>query len=205
MVGLAKAKGSTEEEKKRVLDAHLRGEHWMLVAKHNGVSPSTARRIVTTGRVPQLPRGGARFGRTKVTAEIRAALERYLNENCQYTLMALQQFVLKYFPGILLSIQTISRHLLGMLYTVKQVRIEPATCNNDVNTAPWRNGAVERVNRDILGLMRIMLRETKLKETEWDYLLPVIQAKINQTPVALGLRVCPSWQRNTPPMPVSGT
>ncbi|KAF0702438.1 hypothetical protein AaE_015927 [Aphanomyces astaci] len=49
---------------------------------------------------------------------------------------------------------------------------------------PWRNGTVERVNRDILGLMRIMLRETKLKETEWDYLLPVVQANINQTPVA---------------------
>ncbi|ETV77169.1 hypothetical protein H257_09055 [Aphanomyces astaci] len=49
---------------------------------------------------------------------------------------------------------------------------------------PWRNGTVERVNRDILGLMRIMPRETKLKETEWDYLLPVVQANINQTPVA---------------------
>ncbi|ETV92295.1 hypothetical protein H310_13353 [Aphanomyces invadans] len=49
---------------------------------------------------------------------------------------------------------------------------------------PWRNGTVERVNRDILGLMRIMLRETRLKETEWDYLLPLVQANINQTPVA---------------------
>eukprot|EP00644_Phytophthora_capsici_P005368 jgi/Phyca11/96706/e_gw1.1.1632.1 len=28
---------------------------------------------------------------------------------------------------------TISRHLLNMLYTVKQVRIEPTTCNNEVN------------------------------------------------------------------------
>ncbi|ETW04308.1 hypothetical protein H310_04616 [Aphanomyces invadans] len=30
-----------------------------------------------------------------------------------------------------------------------------------------------------------MLRETRLKETEWDYLLPLVQANINQTPVAM--------------------
>ncbi|ETV95824.1 hypothetical protein H310_10869 [Aphanomyces invadans] len=29
--------------------------------------------------------------------------------------------------------QTISLHLLGMVYTCKQVRIEPDTCNNDMN------------------------------------------------------------------------
>ncbi|ETV83521.1 hypothetical protein H257_04235 [Aphanomyces astaci] len=31
------------------------------------------------------------------------------------------------------TVQKISRHLLGMLYTVKQVRIEPTTCNSDEN------------------------------------------------------------------------
>ncbi|ETW08321.1 hypothetical protein H310_00931 [Aphanomyces invadans] len=29
-----------------------------------------------------------------------------------------------------------------------------------------------------------MLRETRLKETEWDYLLLLVHANINQTPVA---------------------
>ncbi|KAE9199428.1 hypothetical protein PF004_g19276 [Phytophthora fragariae] len=32
-----------------------------------------------------------------------------------------------------LSLSTISRHLLGMLYTVKQTRIEPSACNSEVN------------------------------------------------------------------------
>ncbi|KAH9110622.1 hypothetical protein LEN26_013685 [Aphanomyces euteiches] len=47
---------------------------------------------------------------------------------------------------------------------------------------PWRNGSVERVNRDILSVMRAMLAESRLNETEWDYLLPVVKANLNQTP-----------------------
>ncbi|KAF0720748.1 hypothetical protein AaE_010283, partial [Aphanomyces astaci] len=49
---------------------------------------------------------------------------------------------------------------------------------------PWRNGTVERMNRDILQVMRVMLREYQLAEQEWDYLLPVVQANLNQTPAA---------------------
>ncbi|ETV79725.1 hypothetical protein H257_06962 [Aphanomyces astaci] len=49
---------------------------------------------------------------------------------------------------------------------------------------PWRNGTVERMNRDILQVMRVMLREYQLAEQEWGYLLPVVQANLNQTPAA---------------------
>ncbi|POM69969.1 Hypothetical protein PHPALM_13689 [Phytophthora palmivora] len=35
--------------------------------------------------------------------------------------------------GIKVNTSTISRHLVNMLYTVKQVRVEPTTCNSDVN------------------------------------------------------------------------
>ncbi|KAH9141701.1 hypothetical protein AeRB84_014147, partial [Aphanomyces euteiches] len=48
---------------------------------------------------------------------------------------------------------------------------------------PWRNGTVERMNRDILQVMRVMLREFRLAEHQWDYLLPIVQANLNQTPV----------------------
>ncbi|KAH9107491.1 hypothetical protein AeMF1_017176 [Aphanomyces euteiches] len=42
--------------------------------------------------------------------------------------------------------------------------------------------APKRVNRDILSVTRAMLAESRLNETEWDYLLPVVQANLNQTP-----------------------
>ncbi|KAF0747882.1 hypothetical protein AaE_007553, partial [Aphanomyces astaci] len=114
-------KGPTAEKKKRVLDAFLRGDNWKLVAQHNDMSLATARRVVTTGRTTLLPRGGFRPSKSKVTPEIRAALEQYLDKNCQYTLREMQTFVAANFAGTELSVQTIRRHILGMLYTVKQV------------------------------------------------------------------------------------
>ncbi|ETV73107.1 hypothetical protein H257_11931 [Aphanomyces astaci] len=52
---------------------------------------------------------------------------------------------------------------------------------------PWRNGTVERMNRDILQVMRVMLREYQLAQQEWDYLLAVVQANLNQTPLFTAL------------------
>ncbi|RHY96651.1 hypothetical protein DYB35_008504, partial [Aphanomyces astaci] len=64
---------------------------------------------------------------------MREALERYVDQNCTYTLTAMKHSIVNDFPGTDLSVQTISRHLLGMLYTIKAVRIEPVTCNNEAN------------------------------------------------------------------------
>ncbi|KAH9082771.1 hypothetical protein LEN26_021162 [Aphanomyces euteiches] len=44
---------------------------------------------------------------------------------------------------------------------------------------PWRNGTVERLNRDILQVMRVLLLEYKLADHQWDYLLPAVQANLN--------------------------
>ncbi|ETV78646.1 hypothetical protein H257_08137 [Aphanomyces astaci] len=38
------------------------------------------------------------------------------------------------------------------------------------------------MNRDILQVIRVMLRDYQLDEKEWDYLLPVVQPNLNQTP-----------------------
>ncbi|ETV85910.1 hypothetical protein H257_02439 [Aphanomyces astaci] len=46
----------------------------------------------------------------------------------------------------------------------------------------WRNGTVQRMNRDILQVIRVMLRDYQLDEKEWHYLLPVVQFNFNQTP-----------------------
>ncbi|KAE9062830.1 hypothetical protein PF007_g29768 [Phytophthora fragariae] len=50
--------------------------------------------------------------------------------------------------------------------------------------SPWINGTVERVNRDILQVMRVLLMELKLDTHEWVYLLPLVQGNLNHTPVA---------------------
>ncbi|GMF38278.1 unnamed protein product [Phytophthora fragariaefolia] len=49
--------------------------------------------------------------------------------------------------------------------------------------SPWLNGTVERLNKDILQVMRALLIEHGLDFHEWSYLLPVVQANLNHTPV----------------------
>ncbi|KAE9005790.1 hypothetical protein PF011_g11884 [Phytophthora fragariae] len=85
-----------------------------MVAAHNGMPPTTARRLVASGRVEPLPRGGSRAQCVKCTREIKAAPEAYADENCTYTLTQLQE-----------------------------VRVEPQTCNNDVNEAKRKTFAQE--------------------------------------------------------------
>ncbi|POM64696.1 Hypothetical protein PHPALM_19741 [Phytophthora palmivora] len=48
---------------------------------------------------------------------------------------------------------------------------------------PWVNGTVERVNRDLLQVLRVMLLELQLDTRNWHYLLPVIQANLNHSGV----------------------
>ncbi|KAG3051634.1 hypothetical protein PC128_g21657 [Phytophthora cactorum] len=66
------------------------------------------------------------------TPQIEAAMDEYLDDNCTYTLAAMRDMVL-WDLGVSLGTQTIINKLIGKLYTLKQVRVEPMTCNNDVN------------------------------------------------------------------------
>lgn len=50
--------------------------------------------------------------------------------------------------------------------------------------SPWLNGTVERVNRDLLQVLRALLIDYGLDSHEWPYLLPVVQANINHSPMA---------------------
>uniref|UniRef100_H3GWB2 Tc1-like transposase DDE domain-containing protein n=1 Tax=Phytophthora ramorum TaxID=164328 RepID=H3GWB2_PHYRM len=103
----------------RLLDAYRSGDDWMLVAAHNGIPPTSARRIVDGGHVELRPRGGARSSCTKCTPEI---------DNCTYTLSAMRDMV-RFDFGVDLSTSTISNKLIGKVYTIKQ----PMTCNNNAN------------------------------------------------------------------------
>lgn len=122
----------TKQEKKRVYDAFVSGRDWRLVAAHNSVSEATARRVIKSGRWENKQRGGARDVCTKITPSIRTALEEYVNVHCSITLKQMVLW-LAFEHEVHVSEQTISRHLLGMLYTLKQTRIEPSTCNSEVN------------------------------------------------------------------------
>jgi transposase InsO family protein len=47
---------------------------------------------------------------------------------------------------------------------------------------PWSNGSVERVNRDILSMLRKALQELNCPFDQWVYLLPGLNKAINETP-----------------------
>ncbi|KAG4241995.1 hypothetical protein PC116_g10089 [Phytophthora cactorum] len=49
--------------------------------------------------------------------------------------------------------------------------------------SPWINGTVERLNKDILQVLRVLLLEYDLDFHEWPFLLPVLQGNLNHTPL----------------------
>ncbi|GMF42754.1 unnamed protein product [Phytophthora fragariaefolia] len=49
--------------------------------------------------------------------------------------------------------------------------------------SPWINGSVERVNRDILQVLRVLILDYKLNHRDWPGLIPIVQANLNHTAV----------------------
>jgi hypothetical protein len=49
--------------------------------------------------------------------------------------------------------------------------------------SPWINGSIERINRDILQVLRTMILEYKLDTRDWVYLIPMVQSSLNHTKV----------------------
>ncbi|KAE8903142.1 hypothetical protein PF003_g12674 [Phytophthora fragariae] len=47
----------------------------------------------------------------------------------------------------------------------------------------WINGSVERVNRDILQVLRVLILDYKLNHRDWPRLIPIVQASLNHTAV----------------------
>ncbi|RLN91288.1 hypothetical protein BBJ28_00022002, partial [Nothophytophthora sp. Chile5] len=120
--------------RQRGLEAFREGQDWKLVVEHNSISTSTAHRIVAAGTPDTKPRGDLRPSRVKCTPEIKAGLQEYHEDYCLYTLEQMKDMVWMDFQ-VDLSTTTISNRLLKLLYTVKQVRVVPSTCNNEINKA----------------------------------------------------------------------
>ena len=58
--------------------------------------------------------------------------------------------------------------------------------------SPWANGGVERVNREILRVMRALLSENQMPAMQWPFLLCVIQSMLNHTPTRRLANAAPS-------------
>ena len=48
---------------------------------------------------------------------------------------------------------------------------------------PWINGSVERLNRDIVQVLRVLCLEYKVDIKDWTFFVPVLQANLNHTPL----------------------
>ncbi|KAG1694065.1 hypothetical protein DVH05_022082 [Phytophthora capsici] len=59
------------------------------------------------------------------------ALIEYVGENCLYTLAQMQEMLHFVDFGVRISTSLVSKKLCGKMYTMKQVRVEPETCNSD--------------------------------------------------------------------------
>lgn len=83
-------------------------------------------------------------------------------------------------PSVLMSDQGshFKSELIAMI--CKKLDIDQ---NFVVAYAPWINGTVERLNRDVLQVLRVLLMEYTLDTHEWVYILPLVQGNLNHTPV----------------------
>ncbi|OWY95695.1 hypothetical protein PHMEG_00034234 [Phytophthora megakarya] len=115
----------------RLLAAYRGGEDWMLAAAHNDIPPTTARGDWTC--IAASTRWSSELLH-QVHPRDRGCSGEYLDENRTYTLNAMKDMV-RFDFGVGLSTSTISNKLTAKVDTTKQVRVEPMTCNSDVNKA----------------------------------------------------------------------
>jgi hypothetical protein len=58
--------------------------------------------------------------------------------------------------------------------------------------SPWANGIVERVNRELVRLWKVLMGEVGLPMEEWATIRPLVQAIINRSPSAVLDGLCPA-------------
>ncbi|GMF46642.1 unnamed protein product [Phytophthora fragariaefolia] len=55
--------------------------------------------------------------------------------------------------------------------------------NFTLTYSPWINGSVERLNKDIIQILRVLCLEYSVDIKDWTYFVPTLQANLNHTPV----------------------
>ena len=124
----------SEEERRALIDSHLAGEDYLVVAAKLKVKRGTAWSIIArylrTGEVTPKPRGGRTTN--KLDNESRDLLVMCLEDNPQLTLKQLSLILQETWPTKpSVSSSTISRALHGESITIKKVIPQPAERNSD--------------------------------------------------------------------------
>ncbi|KAJ0391792.1 hypothetical protein ATCC90586_006782 [Pythium insidiosum] len=157
---MAEKKKHTAAERQRVLDAFNDGDpNWLRVAADNGICRSAAYALVKRQSTEDKPRGGHRDSITKVTTEMLISLEEYLENDASITLEQMHCRIMQDY-GVSLSASTLSRYLLAMTYTVKDVRLEKDAMNTHANKEERRCFAEQLKAHRAAGHMIVYMDET---------------------------------------------
>lgn len=127
-----KYRKSDPEAKRRILEAAERQEDWQTVARNNGISISTARKVVITRTVTTKHRGGKRNAKVKMTQVMLDFVLRLLEANSQITLKEIRERIENEF-GISISNTCIAKNLQSETWTVKKITNEPVGVNTEIN------------------------------------------------------------------------
>lgn len=70
---------------------------------------------------------------------------------------------------------------------------------------PWSNGAVERLGRELLRVLRSLISELQMDQKEWPDLIPIVQSVLNNSPSPHRGNVCPltAFMGRDPTAPVN--
>lgn len=125
---------TSNEDRRRIVDAHLAGEDMQNVARVLRLNRSTVHGIVKTfvdeDRVEKLQRGGQRP--KKLTQEQEEAIRSWVNDDCSLTLKALSERCLTDL-GISISQKTVDRVLQSLI-----IRLRESTASRNDGTTNRR-------------------------------------------------------------------
>lgn len=134
----------TVADKRRLVDAHERGDDYVDLARQLGIRRGTAwaivRRADQRDGIVALPRGGRR--RAVVDEEIRAALVAIVEEHPTYTLLQLNAELRLRLPHKRqISTTSVARCLTNSLIVMKKIEDSPAERNSEATKTARRNYA----------------------------------------------------------------
>ena len=121
-------KHTSAQDKKRIYDAHMRGEDAMLLGRQLSIKENTVRAMIRTisarnGKI-SVKQGGSHY--MKVTSEMKTKIEEIISENCTLTLPEINLRLQKEQPNEeRITTKTIERILNGLFYTVKDTVVHP--------------------------------------------------------------------------------
>ena len=105
---------------------------WKAMAKAAGVKQSTSYRWIAKQNQPEKQRGGQRI--LKISQQHHVFMEQLIEQNPTININLIEMKIkLKEEYNVNVSKECVWLHLDGLLYTLKDLRREPGSANNDTN------------------------------------------------------------------------